>query len=242
MVISILTLFPEMFDGPFAHSIVRHAQEKKFVTIRFINIRDFGMGKHRMVDDTPYGGGIGMVMRVDVLHAAIEHTKKDVAAKKTGVVLLTASGRQFTQQNAQVYSTFDHLILICGHYEGVDARIAAFVDEEVSIGDFITTGGEIPAMLITDAVTRLIPGVLKEGATEAESFSLRTAAGSEMLVEYPHYTHPREYEGQAVPEVLLSGDHKKIDAWRLSEAEKRTKILRPDLLTAPDETGQNGNA
>jgi len=232
MKITILTLFPEMFSGPFDYSIVKRAKEKNLIKVTFVNIREFGIGRHRIVDDTPYGGGIGMVMRVDVLHKAIEYAKnqssEDVASSPPGeckakIVLLSAGGKPFTQQKAQEFSELDHLILMCGHYEGVDARIKTFIDEEISIGDFIVTGGEIPAMLIADSVTRLIPGVLPEGATEDESFSTP-------LLEYPHFTKPRTYEDQSVPEILLSGDHAKILEWRTNQAIKNTKLLRPDLL------------
>lgn len=256
MKISILTLFPEMFTGPFDHSIIKRAQEKNLVEIKYINIRDFGEGKHKMVDDTAYGGGVGMVMKVDVLHRAIEYAKKtyktsrhsgeeqsdDSRIKNTNdsgqtrmtkkankkVILLSASGKPFIQQTAKEYSQLDHLILICGHYEGIDDRIKHFIDEEISIGDFVLTGGELPAMLITDAVTRLISGVLPIGATENESFSLSEQTGK--LLEYPHFTKPQTYEGFSVPEVLLSGDHKKIADWKKAESLKKTKQIRPDLL------------
>ena len=233
MIDSILTLFPEMFQGPFDYSIVKRAQEKKLVTINIVNIRDFGEGKHKIVDDTEYGGGIGMLMRVDILHKAITHAKETFLQQfnnltiKQSVILLSASGKQFKQQVAKEFSQLDHLILICGHYEGIDARITHYIDEEISIGDFILTGGEIPAMLVIDSITRLIPGVLPEGATEDESFS---SIGEEILLEHPHYTKPQLYETHAVPEILLSGNHKKIAEWRKEQARKRTQTLRPDLL------------
>lgn len=231
MKISILTLFPEMFEGPFSHSIIKIAKEKGLVDIHLVNIRDFGIGSHKMVDDTPYGGGIGMVMRVDVLHNAIEHTKdKALSSEKQKVVLLSASGKTYNQKKAQAFSTLEHLILICGHYEGVDARILQFIDEEISIGDFVVTGGEIPAMLIADSVTRLIPGVLKEGATQNESFSLMDKTNGQMYLEYPHYTKPSTYNDVSVPEVLLSGNHKEIEKWRQEQALEKTKINHPDLL------------
>ena len=224
-----------MFAGPFDYSIVKRAHDDGKVEICYINIRDFGIGKHKMVDDTPYGGGIGMVMRIDVIHAAIEHAKQTFA-KQVGnetmqqkVVLLSARGKQFNQSYANAYATLDHLILICGHYEGIDDRIQKYIDEEISIGDFVLTGGELPAMLITDAVTRLIPGVLKEGATDHETFSF--SPEGKPLVEYPHYTKPQEYDGVSVPEVLLSGNHKHIETWRKDEAMKKTQIVRPDLLS-----------
>jgi tRNA (guanine37-N1)-methyltransferase len=240
MKISILTLFPEMFTGPFTESILKRAQEKGKVEIELINIRDFGIGSHQMVDDTPYGGGIGMVLRVDVVHQAIEHAKKNfkltdgtgsriesgMTEIKRKILLTAAGGKMYKQKHAKEYSQLDHLIIICGHYEGVDDRIMKYVDEEVSIGDFVLTGGEIPAMLITDSVVRLIEGVITEGATDDESFSQPDQA----LLEYPHYTKPRNYDGQDVPEVLLNGDHKKIETWRHEKAVEKTKKFRPDLL------------
>lgn len=230
MKISVLTLFPQMFSGPTNESILKHAQEKGLVTYDFINIRDFGIGKHQIVDDTPYGGGLGMVMRVDVVHKAIQKVKsqKSKVESREKVVLLTADGKPYSQTLANEYVQLDHLILVCGHYEGVDERIKTFVDEEVSLGDFVLTGGEIPAMAIIDSVTRLIPGVLKEGVTSNESFSLTD--GTDTLLEYPTYTRPEEYEGMRIPDVLLSGHHTNIEAWRKEEARKKTKMRRPDLL------------
>ncbi|HZE87754.1 MAG TPA: tRNA (guanosine(37)-N1)-methyltransferase TrmD [Methylomirabilota bacterium] len=254
MKITILTLFPEMFVGPFDHSIIKRAKEKGLVEVEYVNIRDFGEGPHKMVDDTAYGGGVGMVMKVDVLHKAIEHAKTSFTSmssrqlqggnneqttpeishfvrndkRKQKIILLSASGKTFKQESAKEFSKLDHLILICGHYEGVDERVKKFIDAEISIGDFVLTGGEIPAMLIADAVIRLIPDVLPKGATENESFSL---GEEQKLLEYPHYTKPQIYEGDPVPEILLSGDHKKIDTWRHEQAIERTNKIRPDLLT-----------
>jgi tRNA (guanine37-N1)-methyltransferase len=231
MKISILTLFPEMFDGPFDHSIIKRAQEKGIVTIEKINIRDFGIGSHQMVDDTPYGGGIGMILKVDVLHKAIEHAKKlfsqqyNNSSMKQLVILMSASGKSYKQSLAKQFSKLDHLIIICGHYEGVDERIMNYIDEEISIGDFVLTGGELPAMMIVDSVTRLIDGAITQGATEDESFST-----DDLILEYPHYTKPQIYEDNAVPDVLLSGNHKKIAEWRAEHALKKTKRARPDLL------------
>lgn len=233
MKISILTLFPEMFAGPFDHSIIKRAKEKGLIEIEFINIRDFGEGKHKMVDDTEYGGGIGMLMKVDVVHKAIQHAKETFSetsnneSMKQWVVLMSASGKTFKQELAKQYAQLDHLIIICGHYEGIDERIKHFIDEEISIGDFVLTGGEIPAMIITDSVTRLIKGVLPVGATEDESFSENN---EEILLEYPHYTKPQIYNDLEVPQILLSGDHKKIAAWRREQAINKTKELRPDLI------------
>jgi tRNA (guanine37-N1)-methyltransferase len=220
-----------MFQGPFEFSIVKKAREKKLVEINIVNIRDFGIGKHKVVDDTPYGGGIGMVMRADILKKAIENTKYKIQNTKyrEKVVLLSASGKSFDQQKANEYARLDHLILICGHYEGVDERITKYIDEEISVGECVYTGGEIPSMLITDAVTRLVPGVLKAGATDNESFSIVGDAG-EICLEYPQYTKPTIFDNTPVPEILLSGNHKKIQDWRLQEASKKTKRVRPDLL------------
>ncbi len=229
MKITILTLFPEMFAGPFDHSIIKNAKQKGLVEIDFVNIRDFGVGRHRMVDDTEYGGGVGMVMKVDVLDAAIKASKiKDQRSKiKEKIVLLSATGQTYNQKTAKEFSNLDHLILICGHYEGVDERIKSYIDDEISIGDFILTGGEIPAMLIIDSVARLISGVLPPGAVEDESFS---KIDDQTLLEYPHYTKPQIYENAEVPEVLLSGNHPKIKEWRNKKAQELTKKLRPDLL------------
>jgi tRNA (guanine37-N1)-methyltransferase len=226
MKISILTLFPEMFTGPFDHSIIKRAKEKGLVEIAFINIRDFGIGTHKMVDDTPYGGGVGMVMRVDVLHKAIEKAKgKSDKGKVTKTVLMSASGKPYKQQSAKAFSKLDHLILICGHYEGVDDRILKYIDEEISIGDYVLTGGELPAMVITDSVVRLLEGAITQGAVEDESFS-----NKQEILEYPHYTKPRDYDGEEVPEVLLSGNHKEIAKWRDDKSLEKTKKIRPDLI------------
>lgn len=182
-----------------------------------------------MVDDTAYGGGIGMVLRVDVIHEAIEASlDKNIPRNRQRVVLLSARGNQFDQKSSQRLSQYENLILICGHYEGVDERVLAYIDEEMSIGDFVLTGGELPAMLITDSIVRLLPGVLKKGATDQESFSLTEEASS--LLEYPHYTRPKDYQNETVPEVLLSGNHKKIAEWRQDQAKSITKKRRPDLF------------
>lgn len=214
MIITILTLFPEIFSPIFSSSIIGRAQKKKLVEVKLVNIRNFGLGKHQQVDDKPYGGGVGMVMRADVVEAAIQNAKiKNKRSKtKEKVVLLDPKGKRFDQAKARNYAKLDHLILICGHYEGIDARISNFVDEKLSIGDYVLTGGEIPAMAVTDAVARLIPGVLsKKEATIEESFK------KEGYLEAPHYTRPPIFKGFSVPKVLLSGDHRKIDLWRKSK-------------------------
>jgi len=230
MKITVLTLFPEMFAGPFDHSIIKRAKEKGIVEIEFINIRDFGEGQHKMVDDTPYGGGIGMVLKVDVLHKAIEHAKMTFLQKsshtmKQWVVLTSASGKLYKQSIAKQFSQLDHLIIICGHYEGVDERITNYIDEEIAIGDFVLTGGELPAMMITDSVVRLVEGAITEGAVDDESFSKDAS-----LLEYPHFTKPRDYQKHSVPEILLSGNHKKIAEWRQQQSYEKTKRMRPELL------------
>lgn len=226
MKITIVTLFPQMFVGPFDESIIKRAKEKKLIEIKFVNIRDFGIGKHKTVDDTPYGGGNGMVIRVDVLRNAIEKARLETLrqTKNERVVLLSPHGRKFNQKVAENFAKLDHLILVCGHYEGFDGRIRKFVDEEISIGDFILTGGELAAALMVDATTRLIKGVLKEGSSEKESFS--------PLLEHDQYTKPLKYEGLEVPPVLLSGNHAEIEKWRNEQSLKVTSSLRPDLLKA----------
>jgi len=206
-----------MFAGPFAESIVARAQDRSLLQIEIHNLRDWATDKRGSVDDRPFGGGVGMIMTVDIVDRAL-------AALKPGrVILLTPQGRVFNQKLAQNLSKIAHLILICGHYEGFDERIRKLVDEEISIGDYVLTGGEIPAMVMVDAITRLIPGVLeKPEATKFESFS--------PLLEYPQYTRPADFKSQKVPEILLSGDHQKIADWRQQKALAKTKKLRPDLL------------
>ena len=229
MKITVLTLFPEMFVGPFNNSIMKRAQERGKADFNFVNIRQFGTGQHKMVDDTPYGGGVGMVLKVDVLHQAITHAlslSPDIPREKTKIILTSASGKTYNHQLAEKYTQLEQLIIICGHYEGVDARILKYIDEELSIGDFVLTGGEIPAMLIIDSVVRLLPGVITQGATTDESFS----QSEQQLLEYPHYTKPRKYDGQSVPEVLVNGNHKHIGEWRKEQSLKKTIKSRPDLL------------
>lgn len=222
MRIDVLTLFPEMVTPALTRSILGRAERAGTWSVGVHNIRDHGRGKHRTVDDTPYGGGSGMVMRADVVADAIE----SVRLADSHVILLEASGSPFTQATAHRLTTFPHLILVCGHYEGVDARVREhLVDEAISIGDFVLTGGELAACVVVDAVVRLLPGALgNANSTLDESF----AAG---LLEYPHYTRPREFQGHAVPDVLLSGDHGKVEAWRKQAAEARTAALRPDLAS-----------
>jgi tRNA (guanine37-N1)-methyltransferase len=209
--IQIITLFPEMFDKVLNTSMLWKAQDKKLVAYELINLRQFGLGERRTVDDIPYGGGDGMVLKPEPVFAAVEQAKKaDVSAK---VLLMTPRGESFNQKMAQKFAADKRgLIIICGHYEGYDERITSLVDEEISVGQYVLTGGELPAMIITDAVTRLIPGVLGgETSAALESFS----HGDER--EYPHYTRPEDFRGMRVPEILLSGDHAKIAAWRRSQ-------------------------
>ena len=226
MQITILTLFPEMFHGPLTESILKRAQEKKIITVTFVNIRDFASDKHKSVDDHPYGGGPGMILRVDIVDRALQSIKYQSASWRTKTILLDPSGTPYTQKKAKQLSSYDHLILICGHYEGVDERIRSLVDEEISIGDYVLTGGEIPAMVLVDSIVRLIPGTIKkEGVTTNESFS-----GTTPLLEYPQYTQPKTYKGKSVPDILLSGHHANIEKWKQQGSLKRTKLRRSDLL------------
>jgi len=225
MLITILTLFPEMFSGVLGQSILKRAQTKGKVTIELVNIRDFATDRHKSVDDRPYGGGTGMIMRVDVINSAIKSVKsvKGCKGNKGKIILLDPQGKTYNQKKARELSKLDHLILVSGHYEGVDERVRRLADEEISIGDYVLTGGEIPAMAIVDSVVRLVPGVLSnKSATEEESFS-------QDLLEYPQYTRPVNYLGKKVPAVLVSGDHAKISRWRKEQAVRKTRKRRPDL-------------
>lgn len=215
----VLTLFPEMFDV-LDKSIIGRAKEKELINVNLINIRDFSKNKHKKVDDTPYGGGAGMVMMPDVVYDAY----KSVKDENSKVIYMTPQGKKLDQQKVEELAKQEHLILLCGHYEGIDQRVLdTIVDEEISIGDYVLTGGELPAMVLIDSVSRYVEGVLKEGSTKEESFS-------EGLLEYPQYTRPEVFEGIKVPEVLLSGHHENIDKWRREQSLKITKIKRPDLL------------
>ena len=219
MKIDILTLFPEMYDGFLNTSIIKSALDRKLVNINTINIRDYSMDKHKKVDDTPYGGGSGMVLMCQPIFDAIKSVKKT----NSKVILMTPQGVKYNQKIAYNLSKEEHLIFVCGHYEGFDERIRSVCDMELSIGDYVLTGGELPSMVITDSVVRLVDGVIDEGSHINDSFN-------NDRLDYPTYTKPREYEGMKVPDVLLSGDHKKIDEWRKEESEKRTKERRPDLI------------
>lgn len=226
MKISVITLFPEVFENIINSSILKRAQEKGLVEFNIINHRNFGIGRHKIVDDRPYGGGAGMVLKPDVLLDAINSSKKGIEGEI--VVLMEPQGEVYNQQIAEDFVSLSHIILVCGHYEGFDERIRPFIDREISIGDFVMTGGEIPAMAIIDSVTRLIPGVLKDAtATQKESHSM----GDEgRILEGPSYTRPEVFEGKSVPDVLLSGDPKKISQFKKEEAVKVTREKRPDLI------------
>lgn len=222
MRIDVLTLFPNMFAEVLGTSIIGRAQENKIIEVKLWNIRDFARDKHRIVDDTPYGGGAGMVMKPDVLAACIEHVKTENSGK---VIYLAPQGTVFNQDRAKSLAREANLIFLCGHYEGIDQRIRDhWIDEEISIGDYVLTGGELPAMVVIDAVVRLIPGVLGDQASAQEDSFCNG------LLEYPHYTRPAEFRGLEVPDILLSGNHELIRKWRLKEALRVTMLRRPDLL------------
>lgn len=219
MKIDILTLFPEMFEGVLKTSIIKRAIENEKVTINLVNFRKYTPLKNGQVDDTSYGGGAGMVLRCEPIFLAID----DIRTPESKVVLLTPDGEIYKEKKAYEFAKIKHLILICGHYEGFDERIRTLVDYEVSIGDYILTGGEIPAMAIIDSVVRLLDGVITKESLASESFNNN-------LLDYPVYTKPAEYRGLKVPEVLLSGDHAKIDAWRHEKQIEVTKLKRPDIM------------
>jgi tRNA (guanine37-N1)-methyltransferase len=221
--VEVLTLFPRMVEAPLKESILGKAQQAGLLRATVTDIRDYAEGKHRVTDDIPYGGGAGMVMKPEPLVAAIEDAKKRCPSAQ--VVLLTPQGRKFTQAVAQELAQRDQIIFVCGRYEGVDERVLQFVDEELSLGDFVLNGGEVAALAVIEAVARLVPGVLGNAeSVERESF------GAEGLLEGPQYTRPPEFRGLKVPDVLLSGDHAKIEQWRKDQALSRTRERRPDLL------------
>lgn len=230
MKIDIITIFPEFFDPFLETSIIKRALDQKLVTIKAHQLRDYSKNKHKKVDDTPYGGGAGMLMTMQPLDDAISNLKQE----KSRVILLSPQGKKFNQKKAIKLSKEEHLILICGHYEGIDARIEHFIDEEISIGDYVLTGGEIPAMIIADAVTRLVPGVIHEDS------SLEDSLQSGWL-KYPQYTKPSEYKGYRVPEVLMSGNHQEIIKWREEMRLKSTIKKRPDLLKTIKKTESESN-
>lgn len=219
MKFSVLTLFPEMFSA-LDESIIGRAKEKKLIDIELINIRDFSKDKHKKVDDTPYGGGAGMVLMPDIIYDAY----KSINDEKAKVIYLSPQGKVFNQRKVQELSKENHVILLCGHYEGIDQRVIdEIVDEEISIGDYVLTGGEIPAMVLIDSISRYVEGVLSKESTQEESFS-------NGLLEYPQYTRPENFLGHGIPEILKSGHHENIDKWRKEKSLEITMVKRPDLI------------
>lgn len=224
----LLTLFPEMFQGPLNESLLKKAQDKGLLSFNLVNLRDFTTDKHKTADDSPYGGGTGMVMKVDMVVKGIVFSKEKFESRNSKVdsrtILLCPTGKVLTQEKVNALAKEKHLIILCGHYEGVDERVRDYVDEEISIGDYVLTGGEIPALVLVDAVARQIPGVVKEADSVAnDSFY-------QELLDYPSYTKPEEFEGRKVPNVLLSGNHAEISRWRRKMALKLTLEKRPELL------------
>ena len=219
MIIDILTLFPNMFEGFINESIIKRAIDKDKVTINIHNIRDYSPFKNKQVDDYPFGGGAGMVLMCEPIFNAIEDLRKDNSL----VVMMTPSGRVFNQSLARHLKEKEHIILLCGHYEGFDERIKSIIDMEISIGDYVLTGGELPAMVVSDSIVRLIDGVITDGSLDSESFN-------DNLLDYPVYTRPADFRGMKVPDVLLSGHHANIEKWRREQALEVTKKRRPDLL------------
>ncbi len=220
----VLTLFPNMFQAVLGESIIGRAWKNEIINIYLHNIRDFSEDKHKRVDDYPYGGGLGMIMQCQPIFSALEYVQNKIGTKPH-VLLMSPQGKTFNQSKAKSLLNFNNIAIICGHYEGVDERVVdALVDDEISLGDFILTGGEIAAMAVIDSVSRLIPGVLKD----EESHSIETF--SENLLEYPQYTRPAEFMGMKVPEILLSGHHENIEKWRRYQSIERTYVKRPELL------------
>jgi len=223
MKIQIITLFPELFDCVKTHSILGRAIKNQKVIIETVNLREFSHDNYGSVDDHPYGGGPGMVLKVDVVEPAIKEAKKVNPDAK--IILMTPQGQVYKQSIAKELAHETDLILVCGHYEGFDERIREYCDMELSIGDYVLTGGELAAMVITDSIVRLLPGVLGDDASSLDE------SHNQRLLEYPHYTRPSEYEGKKVPEILLGGNHKKIEEWRKEQSIQRTKERRPDLIS-----------
>ena len=255
----LITIFPEFFAGPLEHGIVRRARESGLVEVRVQDLREFTKDRHRSVDDRPFGGGEGMVLKPEPLFEAVESLlgqgvgdakERPVPPPRTAIVLMSAAGRLFGQERARRYAELDRILLICGRYEGVDERVAEHLaTEEVSIGDYVLSGGELPALLVMDAVTRLIPGALgNEASAQNESFSARdqrtveaedsrkapvrakSAADRSLLLDFPHYTRPAEFRGWRVPEVLIGGNHAEVEKWRRAASLEKTRRNRPDLL------------
>jgi len=234
MRIDILSLFPEMFDGPFASSIIKRAVDKGLVDIYVNNFRNYAADRHKVVDDSPYGGGAGMVLKPEPLFAAVEDLIGSPYVKnpRKPVVLLSPQGRLFNQETARELASYESLILICGHYEGADERVGQYLaTDEISIGDYVLSGGEPAAIVMVDAIVRLIPGVIDSLSSADDSFSRG-------ILEYPHYTRPADFRGYRVPDILLSGNHGEIEKWRRTQALKRTLERRPDLLDSASLTAQ----
>ncbi len=229
----VLTLFPEFFSSPLRQSIIGRAIEKGILTVSLHNIRDYAEDKHRTVDDTPYGGGAGMVLKVEPVVNCLEAVRKKTTADKTLTILTTPQGVRLEQKLVEKLAEYQELIILCGRYEGIDERIRAFVDMELSIGDYILTGGEIASLVIIDSVGRLVPGVV------GERDSLKSESFADGLLEYPQYTRPVEFRGMRVPDVLLSGHHERIREWRRRESLKRTLERRPDLLEKAELTEED---
>ena len=219
MKITILSLFPNMFDGFLTESIIKRAIQNEKVEVKIINFRDYSVYNNKQVDDTPYGGGAGMVLMCDPIFRCLD----EIRTPKSHIIILSPEGSIYNEKKARELSKYEDIILICGHYEGFDERIKTLADEIISVGDFVLTGGEIPAMLIADSIIRLLPGAITNESLESESFN-------ENLLDYPVYTKPAVYRDMNVPDILLSGDHKKIDDYRESERIRLTKDKRPDLL------------
>lgn len=216
----ILTLFPEMIEGMLNQSILKRAIEKKIIEANIINFRDFSTNKHSTVDDYAYGGGAGMLISVEPIHLAMKTIPNIDKAYK---ILTSPSGNVYNQNRAEKLSKLDHIVIVCGHYEGIDNRILDYIDEEISIGDYVLTGGEIPACAIIDSIARLVPGVISDESIVGESFTMG-------LLEYPQYTRPYEYDGKKVPDVLVSGHHANIKKWQRYQSLKKTYEVRPELL------------
>lgn len=227
MKINVMTLFPEIFNSYIGESMMKKAVDNNILAVNIYNIRDFSENKHKKVDDYPFGGGAGMVMTPQPILSTYKHIIEENKLEKPRVIYLSPKGKTFTQDMAKSLSKEDNLIFLCGHYEGIDQRVIdMIVTDELSIGDYVLTGGELPALVMIDSISRLIPGVLNK----SESYEDETFEGD--LLEYPQYTRPREYKGHKVPDVILSGNHQKIDQWRKEESEKLTKERRPDLWTS----------
>ncbi|MFV0558984.1 MAG: tRNA (guanosine(37)-N1)-methyltransferase TrmD [Enterococcus sp.] len=226
MRIDVLTLFPRMFDGPMGESIIGKAREKQLLEMHVSNFRDFSDHKHQAVDDYPYGGGAGMLLKAQPVFDNLKNIEVETPSTKKRVILLDPAGKKFDQKMAEEFSQEEHLVFICGHYEGYDERIRTLVTDEVSLGDYVLTGGELGAMVMIDATVRLLPEVL------GNNLSAQTDSHSTGLLEHPQYTRPAEYNGMKVPEVLTNGNHKLIEQWQLKESLRRTYLRRPDMLAA----------